>query len=273
MRDKYPPTDTDNKQRWKLIIEYDGSAFKGWQRQENVMSVQQALEQAVEEFCQQKVECFASGRTDSGVHAMGQVVHFDVNIDPRHTAFVVRKALNALVRPHPIAVVEVEKVGFDFHARFDAKERFYRYLMLERRMFSPHWQGRVWHVDLPDHIDSLDVDNMRAGAKHLIGHQDFTSFRASACQATGPMRTINDIYFTVRDMSDQMFTPARLITMHVSAKSFLHHQVRNIVGTLKEVGQGVYAPDDIKVMLEAKSRCAAGITAPPEGLYFEKTRY
>ena len=261
-------------QRWKLIIEYEGSAFKGWQRQENVMSVQQALEQAIKEFCQQDVECFASGRTDSGVHALGQVVHFDMAVNARHDPYSVRKAINALVKTHPVVVVSAEKVVPEFHARFDAKERFYRYLMLERQVYSPHFEGLVWQIDLPEEVGHLDVEAMQKGANHLVGKKcDFSAFRASACQAKTPMRTVNNIHFTVQDMDALMQMPARLITMHISAKSFLHHQVRNIIGTLKAVGQGVQGPDDIKDILESKNRCAAGITAPPEGLYFDRVDY
>ena len=243
--------------RWKLTLEYDGSAFVGWQRQNNGLSVQQALEEAIFAFCQQRLQTHAAGRTDAGVHATGQVVHLDLAKDT--TAHVVRMALNNHLKPWPVVVLEAEAVAPDFHARFSAQRRAYRFHILNRRAPPALQAGRVWWVAPP-----LDVEAMAAGAARLLGQHDFTTFRATECQAPSPVKTLER--FGVTRQGDD-------IHVVVEARSFLHHQVRNMVGTLKLVGQGKWTPDAVTAALEARDRSAGGPTAPPEGLYLTRVDY
>lgn len=244
--------------RFKLTIEYDGGPYVGWQRQSNGATVQAALEDAVEAFCGERVEVAGAGRTDTGVHATGQVAHIELETE-RFDANTVMKAINALVRPEPIAVIAAEAVSDDFHARFSAIERRYRYLILNRRAPAALDAGRVWHVSVP-----LDVGAMHEAAQRLVGHHDFTTFRATQCQAPSPEKTLDQLDVT-RD--------GERIVVIARARSFLHHQVRNMVGTLKLVGEGKWSADDVTAALEARARAAGGPTAPADGLYLTDVIY
>ncbi|KAA5603265.1 tRNA pseudouridine(38-40) synthase TruA [Roseospira marina] len=243
--------------RYKLLIEFDGSPFVGWQRQDNGPSVQQTLEEAAERLCGQPVRLHAAGRTDSGVHALGMVAHVDL---PRaYPAGKVADALNALARPAPVAVLAAEAVTEDFHARFSCLERSYLYRILVRRAQPALERGRVWW-----HARPLDAEAMHAAAQTLVGHHDFSSFRASECQADSPVKTLDAL--DVARRGDELHVTAR-------ARSFLHHQVRNMVGTLALVGRGKWTARDVAAALAACQRSAAGPTAPPDGLYFLAARY
>ncbi len=243
--------------RWKITIEYDGAGFVGWQRQENGLSVQQVLEEAIEKFAQQRATLFAAGRTDSGVHALGQVGHFDLDKDA--DAATVRDALNYHCKPHSVAVLEAEAVGEGFHARFSAKSRHYLYRILARRAPPALDRGHVWHVPVP-----LDADVMHKAARVLVGNHDFSSFRAAECQADSPVKTLDVL--DVRLVGEE-------IHLVVSARSFLHNQVRILTGTLKLVGEGKWTAEDMRQALEARDRAAAGPTAPPDGLYLTRVDY
>jgi tRNA pseudouridine38-40 synthase len=243
--------------RFKLTLEYDGSGFVGWQRQDNGASVQGALEEAVEAFCGESPTIVAAGRTDAGVHALGQVAHLDLARDwPTET---VRAALNAHLSPRPVAVLAAERVADGFHARFDARERRYRYRIVNRRSPLALERGRAWHLPRP-----LDAAAMAEAAKALVGHHDFTSFRAADCQARSPLKTL-DALDVVRE-GDEVRIEAR-------ARSFLHRQVRAMVGTLVPVGEGRATTADVAAALAARDRSAAGPTAPAEGLYLVSVRY
>ncbi len=243
--------------RYRLLIEYRGTDFIGWQRQSHGVSVQQVLETAAAHLNGGPVTMIAAGRTDAGVHATGQVVHVDLDRD--FPAGTVRDAINFHVKPHRVAVLESTAVDQTFHARFSAVARGYRYRILNRRAPVALDRDRVWWVLAP-----LDVDAMAEGARRLLGHHDFTSFRASECQAKSPMKTL-DILDVTRVGEE--------IDIRARARSFLHHQVRNMVGTLKLVGEGKWTPDDIDRILAAKSRAAAGPTAPAGGLYLTEVAY
>ena len=245
--------------RYKITIEYDGTNLVGWQKQEDGNSVQEYLEKAVFEFCSQNVEIFAAGRTDAGVHALGQVAHFD--LQTKMDLYHLREAFNAKLREMeaPVAVVEIEIVPDDFHARFSAKKRGYIYRLLNRRARSVLLENRVWHVNFP-----LDVEKMKQGAQYLLGHHDFSAFRGAGCQAKSPMKTLDKL--EIVQNGDE-------IDFIVEAKSFLYHQVRNMVGTLKMVGDGHLKPEDVKTILEGKKRADAGVTAPAHGLYLNKIEY
>jgi len=243
--------------RFKVTIEYDGSGFVGWQRQKNGPSVQQTVEDAIARFCGETVNVFAAGRTDAGVHALGQVAHFDIGRDA--DAKTVRDAINYHMKPAPVVVVNAEPVSNDFHARFSARERSYHYRITNRRAPPALQRGRTWWVPTP-----LDEKRMADAAQHLVGHHDFTSFRASICQAASPLKTL-DALNVFRD-GDEIHIEAR-------ARSFLHHQVRNMVGTLKLVGEGKRAVVDVRKALEARNRTSAGPTAPAEGLYLIEVKY
>ena len=243
--------------RFKLTIEYDGGPFAGWQRQDNGPSVQAALEEAARAYCQAEIQVQGAGRTDAGVHALGQVAHLDLPRDDPPE--VVANALNAHLRPHPIAVLKAEKVADDFHARFSATERGYLYRIVNRRAPAVLEEGHAWWV-----VPPLDAAAMHDAAQVLIGKHDFSSFRAAACQAESPVRTLDEI--TVTRAGD-------LINVTARARSFLHHQVRNILGTLKFVGEGKWTKADVQRALEARDRAAAGPTAPPDGLYLTHVKY
>ena len=282
--------------RYKITIEYDGTRLLGWQEQLDGPSVQDYLQKALncftpvndtdtcslnnkekseEDFPIQelyeeagtgrrlqktdKIIVSGAGRTDAGVHATAQVAHFDLKEDL--VDWKLREAINARLREMeaPVSVIAVEKVGNDFHARFSARGRGYLYRILNRRAPAVLEKNRVWWVPVP-----LDVEKMREGAGYLIGHHDFSSFRAAACQAKSPVKTLDRLDIEVRGEE---------IHFIVEARSFLHHQVRNMVGTLKMVGDGHLHPEDVKRILEAKNRAAAGVNAPACGLYLTKVVY
>lgn len=254
-------------QRWKLTLSYLGTDFSGWQRQEKgIASVQQSVEDAVFSFCGQRVTIHVAGRTDAGVHARGQVAHLDLMPGKKlWDGAEIAKALNALLRPAPIAVIEAVPVAEDFHARFAAVNKLYSYTIVNRPAPPVLDSATVLHVRR-----ALDIEAMRAGAAHLIGHHDFSTFRASECQAKSPMRTLNrfDIGLSAYDSHGE----SRL-TLLAEARSFLHHQVRNMVGTLLLVGEGKWAPEDVATALAARDRTKGGPTAPPQGLCLERVDY
>ncbi len=245
--------------RYKITIEYDGTNLVGWQKQQEGKSAQEYLETALFNFAHQKPEIYAAGRTDAGVHALAQVAHFDLNTDME--LFRIREAFNANLRDMqaPVAVINVEQAPADFHARFSAIGRGYIYRILNRRARTVLLENRVWHVGFP-----LDVDLMRDGARHLLGHHDFSSFRGAGCQALSPLKTLDKL---------EIIQNGDEIDFIVEARSFLYHQVRNMVGTLKMVGDKHLTPDDVKTILESKCRAKAGVTAPACGLYLNKVMY
>ncbi len=245
--------------RVKLTLEYDGRPFVGWQRQDNGPSVQAALEAAILGYCGQACPTFAAGRTDAGVHALGQVAHVDLpRADPPAT---VRAAINAHLHMarQPVAVLEAEIVPDDFHARFSCLGRAYLYRIVNRPAPLALDAGRAWQVPKP-----LDAAAMHDAAQALVGRHDFTSFRAVACQSQSPVKTLDAL--TVARIGED-------IEIRTRARSFLHHQVRNMVGTLKLVGEGKWTADDVRAALEARNRAAAGPTAPSAGLYFVQAWY
>ncbi len=243
--------------RFKITIEYDGTNYAGWQQQNKAPSIQEELQKAAFRFLKEDVLITGAGRTDAGVHALGQVAHFDTQktFDP----FRLCQAFNAHLRPQPISVLNAQIVDDNFHARFDAKKRYYIYKILNRRSRPALFENRVWWVHQP-----LDETLMEQAAQVLIGKHDFTTFRATACQAKSPVKTLDEI--CIRRYGDFIF-------FYFCARSFLHHQVRNIVGTLKQVGENKWTKKDVLDALEAKDRKAGGPTAPAAGLYFEKVVY
>jgi tRNA pseudouridine38-40 synthase len=243
--------------RWRLTIEYDGRPFMGWQRQDHGPSVQQTLEEAIFRMTGELATVHAAGRTDAGVHALAMSAH--VEIVKRLTEHRLREGLNALVRPEPISVLAVEKVPDDWHARFSCIGRRYRYRILNRRAPPALDRGRVWHVAVP-----LDVDSMAQGAAMLVGRHDFTTFRSAQCQSESPVKTLDRL--EVRRVGEEIHVEA-------AARSFLHHQVRSMVGCLAMVGRGQWEPEDMRKALEAKDRAALGLNAPPDGLYFVEAVY
>ena len=245
--------------RYKITVEYEGTNLVGWQKQKEGPSAQEYLEKAIEGFSHEKIEVFCAGRTDAGVHALAQVAHFDLNYDS--SEFKIRESINAWLRNlgAPVAVIDVEKVDNDFHARFSAKSREYIYRILNRRAPSPLRANRVWCCSF-----ALNVDNMRKGAKYLLGHHDFSSFRGAGCQAKSPLKTLDEI---------EIYQQGEEIIFKVKARSFLYHQVRNMVGTLVQVGRGKITPEDVKKILEAKDRTKALISAPAAGLYLSNVQY
>jgi tRNA pseudouridine38-40 synthase len=243
--------------RYRLTLEYDGSPFVGWQKQDNGPSVQAALEAAIEKFCGERPATVGAGRTDAGVHALAQVAHFDLTRE--WPAATVMNALNFHLQPDPIAVLEAEIVAPDFHARLSATRRHYLYRILNRRAPPTIDRDRVWAVPTP-----LDAVAMHAAAQTLVGAHDFTTFRAAMCQAKSPEKTLDAL-----DVSRQ----GEEIRVVARARSFLHHQVRNMVGTLKLVGEGKWTADDVARALVARDRAAGGPTAPASGLYLTRVDY
>ncbi|XVN41123.1 MAG: tRNA pseudouridine(38-40) synthase TruA [Rickettsia endosymbiont of Argas persicus] len=243
--------------RYKITIEYLGTNLSGWQRQSGVMSVQQILEEAIYKFSGEQATLFASGRTDAGVHAIAQIAHFDLSkyLEP----YKIIRAVNYFVRPHLVGIVNCELVSKNFHARFSATARHYIYRILNRPNPSVINHNRVWWISI-----LLNVAAMQESGKYLLGKHDFTSFRASSCQSKSPIKTLTKLDIIKEDEE---------IKLHFSAPSFLHHMVRNIVGSLVLVGKNVWQTEQIKEVLEAKDRKAAGPTAPACGLYFMKTDY
>ena len=241
--------------RYKLTLEYDGTDLIGWQENRQGSSVQSLLKDAIEKFCGTRTDVVAAGRTDSGVHAVAMVAHFD--IDAAHTAQTVMRALNFYLVGQPVSVLACETVSDDFNARFDCVARHYKYVVLNRPSAPVLDKNRVYWVPR-----ALDIDAMRSAAEKLIGNHDFTSFRASECQAKSPIKTLDKI---------EIIKSGDEIIFEFSARSFLHHMVRNIVGTLIEIGLGKQY--DIDAVFAARNRSAAGPTAPASGLYFIRADY
>lgn len=247
--------------RYALKIEYHGAPFVGWQRQPRLHSVQGVIEAALARLEPGPHQVTAAGRTDAGVHALAQVAHCDLNKD--WSPFRLTEALNYHLKPEPVAILQTAEVDADWHARFSALERRYFFRLLARRQPATHERGLVWQVKMP-----LDLAAMQAGAAHLIGKHDFTSFRSTICQAQSPVKTLDEIVITQvpRDFGAEFH-------FHLRARSFLHNQVRSIIGTLERVGAGNWAPDDVKAALEARDRAACGPVSPPHGLYLAGVRY
>ncbi len=243
--------------RYKIILEYDGAGFVGWQRQDNGLGVQQVLEQAITAFCGENATVFGAGRTDSGVHALAQVAHFD--LEKETTAYKIREALNYHIKAHSVAVLDAAIVDEDFHARFSATGRSYLYRITNRQGPLTLDRGRSWLQK-----GKIDTDAMHEAAQVLVGKHDFTTFRATYCQADTPVKTLGRLDVERRDEE-----------IHVSAqaRSFLHHQVRNLVGTLMLVGRGKWGVDDVAAALAARDRAAGGETAPACGLYLAGVSY
>ena len=244
-------------QRFKITLEYDGTPFMGWQRQERDPTIQGEIEKAIFKFCSEQVTLHVSGRTDAGVHALGQVAHVDIEkpTDP----YRLRQGLNFYLKDWPITILEVETTHPTFDARRDAVLREYLYRIYIRKTPPALLHNRVWHLR-----DPLDVPAMQLAASHLLGKHDFTSFRAAHCQANSPHRTLD--YLSIFHHDDEIHVLAK-------APSFLYHQVRNMVGSLKKVGDGSWTPDHLKTVLDLKDRTKAGPTAPACGLYFANVHY
>lgn len=243
--------------RYKLIIEYDGGPFTGWQSQAGGTSVQDVLERAAAIINGQPSMVYGAGRTDAGVHALEQAAHVDLvkSWDP----FKLRNALNGNLRPNPVSVIDVSVVPDDFHARFSATRRYYLYRILNRRSPPALDKGKVWWLPV-----DLDAEAMHEAAQHLIGKHDFTTFRAAQCQANSPVKTLDRL---------DVARYGELIEVRADARSFLHNQVRSMVGSLRQVGEGKWIPRDLKRALDQADRAACGPVAPPEGLYLLKVGY
>jgi len=243
--------------RYKLTIEYDGGPFVGWQIQDNGPSVQGVLAAAVEAFCGEKVSVQGAGRTDAGVHALAQVGHVDLAKD--WDGDTVRDALNAHLRPHPVAVIAAERVDDSFDARFSAIRRHYLYRIINRRADLTFERGHAWRIAKP-----LDIPAMQAAAQRLVGRHDFTTFRNVECQAKSPVKTLDQL--DVHRRADD-------VEVMASARSFLHSQVRSMVGALALVGEGKWTVDDVSVALAKRDRAACAPVAPPDGLYLARVDY
>jgi tRNA pseudouridine38-40 synthase len=243
--------------RYKLVVEYDGTPFVGWQMQDAGLTVQGLLTAAISAFCGDTTTVQGAGRTDAGVHALGQVAHVDLTKEWENDT--VRDAINAHLRPHPIAVLTAELVPNSFDARFSATKRHYRYCIVNRRADLAIDRGRAWRISRP-----LDIDAMHSAAQRLIGRHDFTTFRAAECQAKSPVKTLDQLD-VARD--------GEAIHIVASARSFLHHQVRSMVGSLAFVGEGKWSADDLAKALAARDRTACAPVAPPEGLYLVSVDY
>lgn len=243
--------------RYRVTLEYDGAPFVGWQRQATGPSVQQALEDAIRRFCGETVTVYGAGRTDAGVHALGQVAHFD--IERPTEAETIRQAINFHLKPAPVSILACEAAPPEFDARRSARERAYLYRIVNRRSPPALERGRTWFV-----AGELDADAMHAAAQRLIGRHDFSSFRAARCQAASPVKTLDSL--AVERRGEEIRVRAR-------ARSFLHNQVRITVGTLRWVGEGKWSGEDVAAALAACDRRAAGPTAPPHGLYLTEVSY
>lgn len=243
--------------RYRLLVEYDGTSFVGWQVQDNGPSIAGLLSASIQALSGTPTTVYGAGRTDAGVHALGQVAHFDLDRpwDERR----LREGLNAMLRPHPVAVLEVREVAADFHARFSAVRRTYQYRVLNRRAPPALDLYRAWHVNRP-----LDHGAMAEAAGHLVGNHDFTTFRSVECQATSPVKTLDELIVE---------HGGEIITITAKARSFLHNQVRSMVGSLKLVGEGKWKALDLKHALDTKNRAACGPVAPPHGLYLCSVDY
>jgi len=243
--------------RWRLTVEFDGRPFMGWQRQDHGPSVQQALEDAIHRMTGEVTAVHAAGRTDAGVHALAMAAHVD--IAKALTEHRLREGINALVRSHPISVTAVRPVSEDWHARFSCVGRKYLYRILNRRAPPALDRGRAWHIAVP-----LDAGAMAEGAAMLVGRHDFTTFRSVHCQSDSPLKTLDRL--DVTRIGEE-------IHLRAEARSFLHHQVRSMVGCLALVGRGQWQPEDIRHALEARDRAELGLNAPAEGLYFVEAVY
>ncbi|NNC73657.1 MAG: tRNA pseudouridine(38-40) synthase TruA [Sphingomonadaceae bacterium] len=243
--------------RFKLVIEYDGGPFMGWQRQPHGPSVQQAIEEAVTAVTGEETLVYGAGRTDAGVHALGMAAHVD--IEKEIAAFRLGEALNAHLRAHPIAVLACEQVDDEWHARFDCIARRYEYRIANRRAPLALEAGRAWRI-----AQELDAEAMHEAAQLLVGRHDFTTFRSIHCQANDPVKTLDRL--DVAREGDR-------IAIRAEARSFLHHQVRSMVGCLALVGQGQWSAQDLRDALEARDRTRLGLNAPPDGLYFVEAIY
>jgi len=254
--------DIENSIRFALLIEYNGSDLVGWQKQNEGMSVQSSLEEAAKNIFNQNFDIQGSGRTDAGVHALGQIAHINLpkghRLTSRHPFYII-SAFNSLLRDTNIRVISAKPVKPEFNARFSAIRRFYKYRILCRAAPPGLDIGKVWHFR-----KKLNISLMEEGVGHLIGRHDFTSFRTIKCQAKSAIRTIDEISFS-RENEE--------VIMRVSAKSFLHSQVRIIAGTIVKIGDGTWNPDKILTILKGKNRNLAGPTAPADGLYLEKVKY
>lgn len=247
--------------RYAFRIEYDGQPFSGWQRQAAAPSVQETLETALAKLESDLPVTAAAGRTDAGVHALGQVAHIDMAKD--WDPFRLGEALNYHLKTHPVAILNTVRVADDWHARFSAVERRYLFRILSRRAPLTHDKGQIWRVK-----QDLDIAAMTKGAAHLIGNHDFTTFRSTMCQAQSPVKTMDEITFEAHPYPGGVEIQARL-----RARSFLHNQVRSIIGSLERVGAGAWPPDRIGQALAARDRAACGPVAPPDGLYLTHVRY
>ena len=260
--------------RYKIIVEYDGTNYSGWQKQNNKFTIQSSLEQAIKLLTKENVEVFGSGRTDAGVHALGQVAHFDLKkeFDPYKLMSAINfylksefiskincKYLLTNTQTQDISIIDCEKVDENFHARFSRQKRYYKYIILNRRQPTALLNNRVWQV-----YRELDFYKMQEATKFLIGKRDWSSFRDSECQAKSPIKTIDKA---------EIFKDCEEIIFKIEAKSFLHHMVRNIVGTLVDIGLGKTSIQQFQDIIEAKDRTKAGPTAPPQCLYFVKVDY
>jgi tRNA pseudouridine38-40 synthase len=243
--------------RYKLLVEYDGRPYRGYQIQDNLPSIQGAIEKAILAFSGQTARLTTAGRTDTGVHATGQVLHFD--LDKAWRPEVVRDALNAYLIPEPITILEAALAPDDFSARYSAKGRRYLYRILNRRSPPALDQGRVWHVKRP-----LDAEAMHEAAQVLVGHHDFTTFRDLQCQAKSPVKSLDDA---------KVWRQGDEIHLAFEARSFLHRQVRSMTGSIAQVGLGRWTKSDLAKALEAKDRQACGVVAPPDGLYLVGVEY
>jgi tRNA pseudouridine38-40 synthase len=243
--------------RYKLTIEYDGTPFVGWQAQDSGVSVQGVLTGAIAAFAGEQIAIGAAGRTDAGVHALGQVAHLDLAKD--WDTETVRDAINFHLRPQPIAVLAVERASAEFDARFSAVQRQYLYRIVNRRADLTLEQNRAWRVPRP-----LDAEAMHAAAQHLVGRHDFTTFRSTECQAKSPVKTLDRL--DVARCGEE-------IRITAAARSFLQHQVRSMVGSLVHVGEGKWSTDDLAAALDARDRTACGQVAPPHGLYLVRVEY
>jgi tRNA pseudouridine38-40 synthase len=251
--------------RWKLTIEYDGTDFYGWQYQDDVPTVQAAIETAIKNFCQQDVRLHVAGRTDAGVHARGQVAHADFMPQRPMSGHDIAKAINAHLRPARISILNAEEVSENFHARFGAVNKLYHYRIINRTGFLTIDRDHAWHVKT-----ELDVRAMQEAARLLLGQHDFSTFRDAECQAASPVKTLDRFDISAHAYDGE---GGREILCALEAKSFLHHQVRNMVGTLALVGQGKWSADDLKAALEARDRTKGGPTAPATGLTLMRVDY
>ena len=254
--------EVQNKVKYALLIEYDGNGLVGWQKQDEGVSVQGSLQKASKSIFNENFEIQGSGRTDAGVHALGQVAHIYLPKNHKLTSkhpFYIISAFNALLKDTKIRVVSAKQVKSEFNARFSAVKRFYKYRILCRAAPPGLDKGKVWHIR-----KRLNLKLMEEGIKHILGQHDFTSFRTIKCQAKSPIRTLDEITFA--NEGDE-------VIIRVKAKSFLHSQVRIIVGTIVKIGDKTWDPEQIKKILHAKDRSLAGPTAPADGLYLEKVDY